>query len=131
MSAKFTPGPWVRDSYGTIRAGRETLRVNGVALPCGGKPSDFEEVEANSRLIVAAPELLAAALNALDIIRTERNSFVDCSTLRDVRTEDPVAHGLVLVREDAWIEPADAEVVRDFDRAISLLETAIAKAEGA
>jgi hypothetical protein len=58
--SKHTPGPWARDRYGTIKAGHDTVRVNGVSLPCGGRPTDFDEVEANSNLVAAAPELLAA-----------------------------------------------------------------------
>ena len=64
LAEKATPGPWVRDQYGTIKAGNETLRVNGVSLPCGGRPSDYEEVEANSDLITACNH--AAILALLD-----------------------------------------------------------------
>lgn len=64
--AKHTKGPWLRDQYGQIKAGNQTIRVNGVSLPCGGKPDDFKEVEANSNLIAAAPELLEALQNLLN-----------------------------------------------------------------
>lgn len=63
--AKHTKGPWLRDQYGQIKAGNQTIRVNGVSLPCGGKPDDFKEVEANSNLIAAAPELLEACVEML------------------------------------------------------------------
>jgi hypothetical protein len=66
MKHKHTPGPWVRNQYGTIKANGETLRVNGVSLPCGGRPRDFDEIEANSNLIAAAPDLLDALQALLD-----------------------------------------------------------------
>lgn len=72
--------------------------------------------------------LLEASKNALDILTTERQSFVDCNQLRDCRTDDPIAHGLVLVQEDVWITPEDAEALRDYDRALLLLDAAISSA---
>ena len=84
-------------------------------------------------LFAAAPDLLAACQNALDMLSTERQAFVDCNRLPrdDVRTDDPVPHGLVLVEEDVWIRHDDAQVLHDYDRAIGLIEDAIAKATGA
>jgi len=72
-----TPGPWVRDKYGNIKAGCQTLRVNGVSLPCGAKPHDFEEIEANSNLIAAAPDLLAALKNLYAMVQGQCPSLLE------------------------------------------------------
>ena len=56
----------------------------------------------------ALAELLAACLNARDMLATDRQAFVDCQRLRDGRTDDPIAHGLVQVDEETWIAPEDA-----------------------
>jgi hypothetical protein len=67
--SKHTPGPWVRDGYGTIKTpSGKTLRVTGVAMPCGGRPGDFAEVDANSDLLTAAPELLEALKRAEEFL---------------------------------------------------------------
>lgn len=63
---KHTPGPWHRNikpatKYNTIFAGRNT-HVTRLAVE--GKTE--EEVEANCALIVAAPDLLALVMDALD-----------------------------------------------------------------
>ena len=69
MSAKHTPGPWrIKsdpmhfDTLTTVEGG-----AIGVRKPFGvqmivqvGGDSDFQEAEANARLIAAAPDLLAA-----------------------------------------------------------------------
>ena len=69
MSAKHTPGPWrIKsdpmhfDTLTTVEGG-----AIGVRKPFGvqmivqvGGDSDFQEAEANARLIAAAPELLEA-----------------------------------------------------------------------
>lgn len=78
-----------------------------------------------------ATELLEACRNARDLIATDRQAFVDCSALRDSRIDNAVAHGLVWVSEGVWITPEDAEVLRDYDRGIALIDSAIARATGA
>lgn len=97
-------------------------------------PFTTEQIEAGAAdiLLLAAQRdaLLVACTNALDIISVDRRSLVDCSALRDIRTDNPVANGLVQVEEDTWITTEDAEALRDYDRAIELLEAAIAKATG-
>lgn len=67
IKEKFTKGDWELDRFGTIKANGETLLVSGVAIPCGY--SSNEEVEANTHLITAAPEMynmLNLALSYMD-----------------------------------------------------------------
>lgn len=71
--SKHTKGPWSRDKWGNIKtASGETLRLHGVALPCGGRQSDHEEVEANSDLVTAAPDLLEALKGMCAIVKDSR-----------------------------------------------------------
>lgn len=71
---KFTPGPWRFDQYGNvITPSGETLLVRGVAMPGGFHPR-MEEAEANTRLLCAAPDLLAACQTALSEIDDALNS---------------------------------------------------------
>jgi hypothetical protein len=100
-----------------------------VAYTCGTERDD-ECDAANARLIAAAPDLLAACANARDMLATDRQEFVDCNRVQGSRTEDAVACGLVWVDEDTWIEPEDAEPLRDYDPAIALIDAAMAKAAG-
>lgn len=77
MSAQHTPGPWcVEDPMDfeltIVEAGKETHEWRFIAscsLPDGDNDQDFTsgEVQANARLIAAAPELLAACQ---EIVRT-------------------------------------------------------------
>ena len=136
MSTKHTPGPWL---YVKGDEWSHSVVTNEGELP-SGEPSYWTvasinknrepQHEANAHLIAAAPDLLEACKNALDILMTDRQAFVDCNRLRDGRTDDPIAHGLVLVQEDAWITPEDAEALRDYDRAIDIASASIAKATG-
>jgi hypothetical protein len=63
---KHTPGPWTIAKSGEhieIRGNPQTTNmVNSDLARCGGPKSwlDESEVEANARLIAAAPDLLAA-----------------------------------------------------------------------
>ena len=67
MSDKHTPGPWkiTEDDYGHEHwfggAGEGQICVNGwVNGGCKKYPSKWRKLQANARLIAAAPELLAA-----------------------------------------------------------------------
>lgn len=138
MTAAHTPGDW--------RVWAWTQREpDGTVVACGHQvvsrlPDDSEvgifttategEDVADLHLIAAAPALLAACVKARDMLVTDRQAFVDCNRVQGSRTEDAVAHGLVWVDEDTWIEPSDAEPLREYDRAIALIDAAIAKAVG-
>ena len=76
MSAKHTPGPWkyglgyrVRGPIGVDDRGRETgdtlAELNADADRCCRPP---DEIEANGRLMAAAPDLLAALEGLLAVI---------------------------------------------------------------
>lgn len=138
MTGTHTPGDW--------RVWAWTQREpDGTVVACGHQvvsrlPDDSEvgifttategEDTADLHLIAAAPALLAACANARDMLATDRQAFVDCHRLRDSRTDDAVAHGLVWVDADTWIEPSAADGLRDYDRAIALIDAAMAKATG-
>lgn len=102
-----------------------------VYIGCGDWDIVGPETEADYVLAAAAPELLAACINARDMLATDRQAFVDCQQLRDSRTDDPIAHGLVAVEDGVWLDADDAEALRDYDRAIELIDKATAKATGA
>ena len=51
---QHTPGPWVLDTYGNLKVGTDYVRFSGLCLSSG------REANANTRLIAAAPDLLAA-----------------------------------------------------------------------
>ena len=112
----------VKDANGTV-----------VALVVAHSEEHWDDLDTETpgRLIAAAPELLAACINARDMLATDRQAFVDCQQLRDSRTDDPIAHGLVAVEDGAWLDSDDAEALRDYDRAIELIDKATAKATGA
>jgi hypothetical protein len=64
MAAKHTPGPWTVQPYGdgdslVIHSDGNT-RVCFMATP-GDSPRAFPKIEANARLIAAAPDLLDVA----------------------------------------------------------------------
>jgi len=55
MSERHTPGPWLLNKYGEpVDATGENIRAKGLAL------TNTDEAKANTRLIAAAPEMLAA-----------------------------------------------------------------------
>lgn len=55
MNTKHTPGPWRINQYDEpVDASGENIRAKGLAL------TNTDEAKANTRLIAAAPELLAA-----------------------------------------------------------------------
>ena len=67
MSAKHTPGPW------SLQTRQTQVYVSAcdfqIALLCDG---DSSQIEANARLIAAAPDMLAALKDAL---RSSRKDF--------------------------------------------------------
>ena len=65
--AEHTPGPWRSDSpYVSVAAGEHRK----IVADCDQSFSD-DECEANTRLIAAAPELLAALEQALAVIGSD------------------------------------------------------------
>lgn len=65
----FTPGPWEVNCDHFIEAGNGTLICDPHIEPDGDPP----ELEANARLIAAAPDLLAACERALGLAAIERS----------------------------------------------------------
>lgn len=67
MIEKSTPGPWEYDDSGK-HSTYNVVRNNGMVV-CRILPLSYKShgsMEANARLIVAAPDLLAASKRALD-----------------------------------------------------------------
>lgn len=135
MTAAHTPGPWAahfNEAYFVTGPdlGRVAMMMNlKGAHGLGGRRSGAESA-ANCRLISAAPDLLAACVNARDMLATDRQAFIDCNRVQGNRTEEAVACGLVYVDDETWIEPEDAEPLREYDRAIALIDAAMEKATG-
>lgn len=72
MAAQHTPGPWSVVPYGdgdslAVHDARGDWRVCFMATP--GDSGDMAGIEANARLIAAAPELLALAYQYRDDLR--------------------------------------------------------------
>jgi hypothetical protein len=110
---------------------RSTVWSVARALNC--LPSSY--ADANGHVLRAAEKLTAerdalraACKNARDILATDRQGFVDCHQVHGSQVEDAVAHGLVWVAEDVWIPPDVADALRDYDRAIALIDAATAPA---
>lgn len=71
--AKHAPGPWKATGYDVRQAGGRYIAYTG---PHHTAPADYpvacmREDEANARLIAAAPDLLAACKEALEVIKVD------------------------------------------------------------
>ena len=61
MTAKHTPGPWTYSDTGCLVGGPDRLRIADTYCPERAvRRPDFNECQANARLIAAAPEMLEA-----------------------------------------------------------------------
>ena len=89
MSAKFTSGTWTASPEEGTTEWRVDAGTWGIAI-CADFPGDGE-VEANSRLIAAAPDLLYALEEALHLIETL--TPLEGSTVRIVRAAIAKATG--------------------------------------
>ena len=71
METKHTPGPWENSPSCHVYAGEgELIADAGDSLTLG-----VSEMEANARLIAAAPELLDALNHARELIKAARGYF--------------------------------------------------------
>ncbi len=89
MSAKFTSGTWTASPEEGTTEWRVDAGTWGIAI-CADFPGDGE-VEANARLIAAAPDLLYALEEALHLIETL--TPLEGSTVRIVRAAIAKATG--------------------------------------
>jgi len=89
VSSAHTPGPWyLKDDGGVLQVSdsREHTKASAVVHWCGFNFGDKRRTvkRANARLIAAAPDLLAALEDFIDLIdrSTKTHSFVQlCSPL--------------------------------------------------
>jgi len=70
--AQHTPGPWTIVPYGdgdslVIHADESEWRICFMATP-GQSPGAMDRIEANARLVAAAPDMLEALKDALQMI---------------------------------------------------------------
>lgn len=72
MNTQHTPGPWHVNTLETVPHTIHALRGH-VADVSRGTMNEVgaDEIEANARLIAAAPDLLAAAIEAADTLEGE------------------------------------------------------------
>ncbi len=101
MSAKYTPGPWVAESWHHEATGQGgwSFSAGGYRLPlCDMEmdPSKEDEPEANARLIAAAPDLLTALKSLVqhavydpegDLTRPEFDALLDQSDAAIAKAE--------------------------------------------
>ena len=101
MSLQHTPGPWIISadplhfySLTTVIGGKANRLKNGppqqMIVQVGGF-AEWQEAEANARLIAASPELLQALIDAVDLIETV--SPFEGDTLRNARAAIAKAAG--------------------------------------
>lgn len=67
MSGRYTPGPWKLGRLGRYVYGGDDLAV--VYVDDNATPREENEMQANARLIAAAPELLAMLTEAAEFIQ--------------------------------------------------------------
>lgn len=121
MSApQFAPGPWSIVPYGDERRTSLVIhyspqnRVCFMSTPGENHDEDRARIEANARLIAAAPDLHTALQKARKIVQAERDCLVECATVgpeHDLRTLDP------------WSKPA----VEKLDAVLAEIDAALAK----
>lgn len=65
---KCAPYPWMKDKYGNVKdANGYTVKLTGFALSCGYTPKD-DRYYVNTKMAIAAPELLEVAEALLEWI---------------------------------------------------------------
>lgn len=111
--SKHTPGPWKAEQYESEGFCGWQFSACGSLLPLNdATATDFDEAEANARLIAAAPRMLAALRKARDCILIDRTALADCSTGPDGIDEDAQAG------------------VAEYDETLAVIAAAISQAEG-
>ena len=75
MTVSHTPGPWACTYTSNHAHDYRITRANGLKLPLVVIANDHSEQRANARLIGAAPDLLEALQNALEVIENEGDAF--------------------------------------------------------
>lgn len=103
---KHTPGPWIRDKYGAmIDSKGESIILRGVSTLCSGSDDRIEMAEANTDLACSAPDLLAALIDARDVISVAlRSSAPDW-----FKDEEDVASHVTVSRIDRAIAKSRGE----------------------
>lgn len=135
MTARHTPGPWFTFANGTCVGGPVGILGNpsgantaGIAH-CGMALRTGDELQANARLISAAPRPLEVCKAARSLIAADRKSFAECSAQRGLTPGDDM-EGFVEVG-GALFALEDAAIVAEYDTALQAMDEAIAQAEAA
>lgn len=104
--SKPTPGPWKRDEYGDITnpAGHR-VNFRGVSTLMSSIEERMAEAEANTALLIAAPDLLEA-----------------------LKAARPVVNAMIQAFGRVWVGTSGQQ--QDFGQRLALIDAAIAKAEG-
>jgi hypothetical protein len=106
---KAGPSNWTPDKYGNLRDERnESIRVNGVSLPCGHVPSSDPSHKNTAYITAASPATITALLADLDAERLE------CMAQAKL-------NGIGAERELALMAERDA-LKADLDAAVGALE---------
>ena len=92
MKTQHTPGPWAADKYGVITGGEYLCTTIAetpvVAWRSAGQKKQSDQAMSNSRLIAAAPDLLAA----LDMmLATRRNADSDAGLMAEDQARAAIA----------------------------------------
>ncbi|MGN6312888.1 MAG: hypothetical protein ACTHMO_03900 [Rhodanobacteraceae bacterium] len=89
QTQQHTPGPWITDRpYIRSHGGNATVcEVKDGWYNRSGPQYSQEEIQANARLIAAAPELLEA-LQALEPFLSTQSQMLDSASLNEGRASD-------------------------------------------
>lgn len=123
--SKHTPGTWQAINW-TYHS-TSTVVVDDPSVVTGKRVIAECATEEDANLIAAAPKLLAASVNARDMLATERQAFFDCNAIHHLTTNLDQER-IVVYGDGIWLDKDDAEVVGDYDRALAQLDAAIAQA---
>lgn len=116
MSAKHTPGPWrTSEFFSGLRSLIKGPHGMQIALCQRYEEWTVETVEANARLISAAPDLLEALQAARGIVQLDRDSIVESESCPVTGKVSDLAGG----------------IIDEYDTALAKIDSAIAKATGA
>lgn len=121
MDAKFTAGPWATHDAGRdleiVGGGRCVARCRDLS----GSDGPDSEVEANARLIAAAPDMLKALELARGYVRDELKCLLESNCLLNKETFEP---------DRSTLDDDAREMVEEVEKDLAVIDAAIASAKG-